>query len=184
MTAPASAPLSLAPRGPARRGDLALLVEEHWDYVLGEGVRERTTVEVCVVTSVTRRGLIKRLRDSWGGELAYRPGRYQWVGIIAKGRVDVEAAHQAARERVYPGTSQPRPFDSVEEAQEFLRPLLREQVPVSSLRAGDVITHLGGARVRSVEPGETRGYVLVRLDCGPRAWRGTDLVTLALPGTA
>lgn len=104
----------------ARRGDLAALVSEHVDAYIGAESVRRTVVELGVVTSVSREGVAKAVRDVWGSVRAIARG--ERVLLVYRDRVDAEAVRLAAAERVYVGTRQPRPFDSVDEAVAFVRP--------------------------------------------------------------
>lgn len=109
---------------PARRGDLAALITERVDTYIGADSVRRTVVELGVVTSVTRDGIVKAVLTAWGGSpVAVTPR--QRVPLVSRDRFDAEAVRQAAAARAYPGTTQPRPFDSVDDAVSFVRPFVR-----------------------------------------------------------
>lgn len=110
----------------AKRGDLAAVVTESLDYIVGEGTRARTSVEVGVVTSVDRNGVAKRVKlAGWGTELDLtRPNHRRSVLIVESERIDVAAALAVAEAHVWPGHSQVKPFESVNECRAALRPCL------------------------------------------------------------
>lgn len=105
----------------ARRGDLCAIVRTHRDYVIGAGATtERTTVELELVTSVTREGVVKRT--------AFRPGAagsdlrgYPTVYVVPASSLSADWATVYAALPRYDGHDQVRPFSSVEECREFLR---------------------------------------------------------------
>jgi hypothetical protein len=79
---------------------------------------------ICVVTSVKRNGTVSKVLDNWGGNpRPIRPDEY--AHLVPRAEVYVEAAWAAGRAHVYPGHTQPKAFDSLNEAREAVRPFLR-----------------------------------------------------------
>jgi hypothetical protein len=115
--------MTTAVANPAHRGDLAVLVRTVRDFYTDRPAEERTAAVICVVTSITREGLVSKVRDNWGSTRALAHGERALV--LGKDRVDVEAAWAAGCGHVYPGHDTPRDFDSVETAREAVRPFLR-----------------------------------------------------------
>lgn len=109
---------------PAKRGDLAVVVTTHRDFVIGEGTRESVHVNLGVVTSVTRDGVVKRILDNWGSDRVL--GMPDEVRLVPKAEVDAEACRAAMqREHTYPGHTTPMSFASIDEAREFVRRFLK-----------------------------------------------------------
>lgn len=111
----------------AKRGDLAVIVTTHRDFVIGKGPQEHTTVDVCEVTSITRDDIAKAVRAARGSELR---SIERWVGlrqvyIVPKARVDVAAAMKAAAARPWPSGHPGMPYESLDEVKALLRSVKR-----------------------------------------------------------
>lgn len=112
----------------AKRGDL-VIVETRTSYTTGAYDRvENTEYRLMMVTNLTRAGEIKMVREvSWSDTSApvkldgmlYATGN-RW--LMPKATWDVEAAIQVARQHVYPNSTTPRAFQSMESARELLTP--------------------------------------------------------------
>ena len=120
MTA-AQAPL---PFTPARRGMVCVHVKHQRDWFIGEPNREHDDVVVGIVTGITREGLVRRFKvpsyeDSWNERDLRRCGGQ----VLVCPDVDPAGAEQAARAHHWPKHPEsPRPFASVAEVREALRP--------------------------------------------------------------
>ena len=112
----------------AKRGDVFAIVREERTAYIGKPSETRTRVDVVRITSCTRDGIAKAAEDCQGytvGAWALTSGR---ALLIAADRVRPEDAMRVAREHHYDGhPNQPKPFDSVEELREALRPYLLER---------------------------------------------------------
>jgi hypothetical protein len=115
---------NFSPTG-VKRGDL---VVTHAECSYQRGVDE---YQVWIATSVTREGRVKSLRAAHHvGELnpydvpLQRIIGLKSIGIVAKNRIDIDAAINAVREHVWPETRQPKPFDTLDEVRDVLRPHL------------------------------------------------------------
>lgn len=112
----------------AKRGDL-VMVEVRPSYTTSSyGREEITEYRLMMVTNLTRTGEIKMVRNvAWGDDSApvklegmlYTTGR-RW--LLPKTAWNVEAAVRVAREHVYPNSTTPRAFQSLESARELLEP--------------------------------------------------------------
>lgn len=114
----------------ARRGDLVAVVAERHDYIIGQERKPRTTVELAVVTSVTRDGIVKLVRHAWQSDDHKGVKLYPWesVRVVSKDTIDVAQAIEIARSHHWPTTGAGvMPFDSVDECREAIRPALRER---------------------------------------------------------
>jgi hypothetical protein len=110
----------------AKRGDLAVLVITRRDYILREGVRERTEVQLCEVTNITREGLARKVRPAnWGTTVDVKVMRADQVYIVPAAEFDVATALQRAAEHPWPGGQPGMPYASLDEAKAMLRPLKR-----------------------------------------------------------
>jgi hypothetical protein len=102
--------------------------------VLGQGVTEATQVDLTVVASVTRGGVVKAVRSAWRGSAIvplerWSPANPQ-INLVSQERIDVDGAMEAARNHTWPGhPDQPMPFDSLDEARTALLPFLRRRFP-------------------------------------------------------
>jgi hypothetical protein len=100
---------------PAHRGDLAVIVANHPD--LGY-----QTVEITEVTSITRDGLVKAIRDTWDTTrpLARVLGVEQ-VLVVPKTEVDAAAVMKAAKAHTWPDhPNQPRHYESLDEVRALM----------------------------------------------------------------
>lgn len=120
----------------AKRGDLVVLEIRHRDFILQEGMRERYEYRVGKVTAVTRAGVVKAALQAgsapitWGNGNGGYPldrmtGLVRWW-VAPKSGMDVDGALRRAAENTYPGHATVRGFDTLEEAQDALRPFRRE----------------------------------------------------------
>lgn len=112
----------------ARRGDIAVIVTQVSDYVIGQGASERTQVEICEVTNITREGIVKAVRKAnWGADSAPvsldRWAHHHEVLIVPKTDIDVPAAIATAAANPWPHNGMPgKYYDTLAEAREALRP--------------------------------------------------------------
>ena len=110
----------------AKRGDLCLIVEDRRDVFIGQEAREYVAAVVGVVAGIDRLGYVKRYSSTWGGVCAI-PARARAL-VVSKAAIDVTAAFEAAKAHTWPGHTTPKPFDSIDEAREFLRPFRKNVV--------------------------------------------------------
>ena len=119
MTATAEAPAHTV----AKRGMVLVHEITRRDYIIGEGPREHTDCELGIVTSITRDGLVKRYRNAWGGEQDGPAGRMFRGRVHLAPGIDPEPAMAAAKAHCWPGhPGQPKPYGSLAEVREALRP--------------------------------------------------------------
>jgi hypothetical protein len=117
---------------PARRGDLVVVEETTVTHMIGARSAATTRYTVAVVTSVTRDGAVKSLREDHraAGTGAVREVRRMGPRVrlltFPKDQIDVAAAQQAARDHTWPGGQPSRPFDTLDEVRDALRPFLRQ----------------------------------------------------------
>src|SRR5206468_1342657 len=93
------------------------------DFILGEGPRDHTEVDVCTVTSVTREGMVKAVRKAtWATEvkLAHWVHPHQ-ICIVPKDKVDVPAAMAEAARKQWPSGHPGMYFESLDEVREMLK---------------------------------------------------------------
>lgn len=113
----------------ARRGDL-VMVEMRPSYTTSSYAREEQPLayRLMVVTNLFRDGQIKMVRDARYGEggyaqkydgLLHATGRH-W--LLPAADWDTAKAQQIAAEHVYPNSTSPRDFPSLEAAREALAP--------------------------------------------------------------
>jgi hypothetical protein len=115
-----------------RRGDLAVI--ERTTVTHSRTSRtERTEYTVMVVCSVTRDGRTKAVRDDRypddGHNIPYpqpldRMTDLRSILIVPKDSIDTEAALATVRAHTYPDSTTPRPYDTLDEVREALRPHL------------------------------------------------------------
>ena len=113
----------------AKRGDSVAIVKKTRDYVMGQGTTERTEVTLAKVTSITRDGWVKAFTEyGWSESTSYPLERVISLGqalVIPASMIDPADVRAVAKAHHWPGhPDQPRPFDSLEEAREALRPHL------------------------------------------------------------
>jgi hypothetical protein len=115
---------------PARRGDIAVIESTRHDYVQGKGSTVRYDVEITLVTSVTKTGFVKEVRDAWGSLRKVTPNRLDTlVRVLPASQVDPGDAMKVAKDHHWPGhPDQPRPFGSLEEVRQALTPHRKDVV--------------------------------------------------------
>lgn len=108
----------------AKRGDLAV-IEYINSYTTGDFRRvTRNQYDLAEVTSITRDGMVKAVRDQWG---QVRPID-QWFGfqralVVPAADVDKGAVLAAVAAHHYGGhPGQPKPFDSLDEVRALVGP--------------------------------------------------------------
>ncbi|TQS43741.1 hypothetical protein [Cryptosporangium phraense] len=122
---------------PAKRGDLVAIVTTERAFYIGQPSTERTRVELAIVRSVSREGVVKAVRYAWDSSPVGKnalPDRGQRTLVIGQDRIDVEAAMAMARAHTWPGHSTVKPFDSIAEATAALRPYLRTSAHATPAR--------------------------------------------------
>jgi hypothetical protein len=110
----------------AKRGDLAVIVSHISDFVIGQPMTTHDQVEVCVVTSVTRDGVIKAVRRaSWAITIEMRRLVHPHeTYVVPQADVDVEAAMETAAANPWPTSGTPgKYYDSLDEVKAMLRGL-------------------------------------------------------------
>jgi hypothetical protein len=161
----------------ARKGDLVAVQRTTRDYVTGQGSTERAEVQLAMVESVDRNGVVKSYRTvGWGDELVsdtaqkVDPVREKTLAV-SQDRVDVRAALEAAKRHTWPNSTQPKAFDSFEEAARVAKqfalkegdvprgPVVDESTP-KGLRAGDRIRISEGREAVVIAPAQqvTAGF--------------------------
>ncbi|MFD2422669.1 hypothetical protein [Amycolatopsis pigmentata] len=111
----------------AQRGDLAVIVSQVHDFIIGQPLRTRTEVDVCEVTNITRDGHVKAvIKATWGMRVEIK----RWVHrhtiyIVPKNEIDVSAAMKASAENPWPSGHAGMPYRSLGDAREALRPFRR-----------------------------------------------------------
>lgn len=123
----------------AKRGDLVALHFESSSVSVEHGRSVRSAIEIHLVTGVTREGVVKATRPVHGSDLGrcerYEPEKPQPIarrhGLVARyvipaAHLDVARATAAVLAHAWPGyPGQVKPYDSLAEAREALRPFLR-----------------------------------------------------------
>lgn len=109
----------------AKRGDLAVLMVVHRDYVIGQPLVERITFDVGVVTNITRDGVAKAVRLAWQSDDARPTSLERMHGlhevlIASADTVDVAAAIATARSHVWEGHATVKPYDTLDEVCEAM----------------------------------------------------------------
>lgn len=114
----------------ARRGDIAVLERRRRITYINPGdqpEREESEYSVTVVSSVTRAGAVKAIRDlRWSDEAVPKPlerivGLVK-VYLVPQTQIDVDAAITTARAHTYPNSDTPRPYGSMEDVLAALNP--------------------------------------------------------------
>lgn len=113
----------------AKRGDSVAIVSETRDYVIGQGSSTATRVELGQVTSITRDGAVKAFRSLGWSDSSARPIErvvgFRQAIIIPATQIAPDDVQSVAKAHHWPGhPNQPRPFESLEEVREALRPHL------------------------------------------------------------
>lgn len=109
-----------------RRGDLAIVERINVSHST-TGRTETTEYAVMLVSNLTREGRIKAVRDARWSDDGYPQPLDRIVGLqrvftVAQAEVDVAGAIATARAHVYPNSTTPRPYDSLDEVRSALRP--------------------------------------------------------------
>jgi hypothetical protein len=109
-----------------RRGDLAVVERVNVSHST-TGRTEAIEYAVMVVSNLTREGRIKAVRDPrWSDDAHTQPLErivgFRRVHTMSQTEIDVTAAIDAARDHVYPGSTTPRPYDSLDEVRAALAP--------------------------------------------------------------
>lgn len=109
-----------------RRGDLAIVERVNISHSTS-GRTETTEYAVMVVSNLTRDGRIKAVRDPRWGDDAYPQPLDRMIGFrrihtVPQADIDVAAATATARAHVFPGSTTPRPYDSLDEVRAALSP--------------------------------------------------------------
>jgi hypothetical protein len=117
---------------PAKRGDLIAIRTERHDYVVGKETEMTITVEIGVVTSVTRDGVVKAAVVPYGPESngqvdLTRPNHRRSISIVPQDKIDVRDALATYRQHTWPGHRSTQPYASLDEARAALRPHLRQR---------------------------------------------------------
>lgn len=105
----------------AKRGDWLAVVRTERTFYIGRPTEERERVDLVRVTSCTRDGYVKECEDVAG----YKNGAWASarVLVIPPTMVAPDDVLRVGREHHYDGhPNQPRPFDSLEELRDALRP--------------------------------------------------------------
>lgn len=109
----------------AKRGDIAVIVTERRDSYINGPTQVRTEVEIKVITSITREGLVKAVRGLGSDSPAYPfeqfHARRVALYIVSAAEFDVAGAIESARKHTYPNSDTPRAYDSLTEAKDMLR---------------------------------------------------------------
>ncbi len=109
-----------------RRGDLAIIELTRISHGVS-GRTEDTGYAVMLVSSVTREGVAKAVRDVRWGDDAYVQPLHRMFGvqrvlIIPQDKINVTDAIATARAHVYPGSTTPMDYASLEDVRSALRP--------------------------------------------------------------
>lgn len=138
----------------ARKGDLAVVERTSRTYTIGKPTEENIQVEIGVVTSTDRIGKITSYSTHADGSYPRKIDHMrEKVLKLEAERVDVPAAIAAAKAHTYPNSDTPKPYASLKEATEAVKPHLgdqREKLKAAraaapknraplALKAGDVI---------------------------------------------
>lgn len=119
---------ALSPVG-IKRGDLVVTCTEHSYVGFGKGRITYDAYELWIATSVTREGRIKALRSVRHGDDGYSKPLQDIFGLksltfVAKTRIEVAGAIQAAREHHAGSDHGFAPFRTLDEVRDALRPCL------------------------------------------------------------
>lgn len=109
----------------AKRGWWLAVESTERTFCIGRPTEERTRVDLYEVTSCTREGFVKECKDAqgYGAGSRWSTGR---VLTIPPETVPSEDVRRVARGHTYEGHSQIRPFDSLAELRDALRPYRTE----------------------------------------------------------
>jgi hypothetical protein len=109
----------------AKRGDAIAIVTESRDYVIGRPSSTATRVEVGIVTSITRDGVVKAFRNTWSEspQPIERVVGFKQCIVIPSDVVSPADVMTVAKAHHWPGhPNQPKAFDSLEALREALKP--------------------------------------------------------------
>lgn len=111
----------------ARRGDLAVIERRISVYMLNGRTERSYAYDVVLVTSVTRTGEVKAIREiQWGDDVAVQPVArivgLESVRIISKDVVNVPEVIAHVQTHTYPDRSTPMPYKSLQAVREAIRP--------------------------------------------------------------
>lgn len=117
---------------PARRGDLVVIERVQRDYVIGRGSSECRRFEVYEVAGLFRDGRIKTVRSlAWSDaspEPLARMVGFERSHVIDARRIDKDAVVKAVQAHRWPGHEDSaliKPFDSLDEVKELIKPFMR-----------------------------------------------------------
>lgn len=119
----------------ARRGDLAV-IERRTSMAMVHGRTEQTyAYAVVLVTSVTRTGGVKAVREiQWGNDVAVQPVArimgLESIRIISKDVVNVPEVIAHVQTHTYPGHNTPMPYESLQAVRDAIRPFRTDVKPV------------------------------------------------------
>ena len=109
----------------ARRGDLVVLEKRTSYTTTSEGYHEATVYDVGIVASITRDGIVKAVETRYGGSTPLK--NMHGIGrtfVVPQGEINVREAAEAAWSNEwrpgYPG----KPFDSLDDLRDVVRPFL------------------------------------------------------------
>ena len=107
----------------ARRGDL-VVIERKTSYVTtSDGWHESTEYDVGIVTSITRDGLVKACKTRYADSVPMdHIHGYLRSFIVPQSEIDVVSAVEAARANEWSSGHTGKPFDSLDEVRDVLRP--------------------------------------------------------------
>jgi hypothetical protein len=126
-------------QGPAaRRGDLVVIHHHHGDRPLRGEPHEYDTFTVGVVTSVTRQGQVRLVKEAghvdqpgWRGQpdrgTPPRSAGLKQIFVASSRTIDTDGALATATCHTWPHTAGVRPYASLDDARAALRPHLRTQ---------------------------------------------------------
>lgn len=128
----------------ARRGDLAVIERRNSTAVWNGHTTRSYAYDVVLVTSVTRAGEVKAVREiQWGDDVAVQPIArivgLESVRTISKDIVNVPEVIAHVRTHTYPNSVTPMPYESLQAVREAIRPFRTDVTPVEATR-GMVIT--------------------------------------------
>lgn len=109
----------------AVRGDIAVVETVHRTSYVGRTAQESVSYAVVLVTSVTRDGQVKAVKDTrWGDtvrQVKHMTG-VRSISVVSKKEIDVEEALAHVAAHTYPGGTTPVDYASVAEVRSALRP--------------------------------------------------------------
>lgn len=109
----------------AVRGDIAVVETVRRTSYVGRTAQESVSYAVVLVTSVTRDGQVKAVRDTRWGDAVRRiehMAGVRGISVVSKKEIDVEAALAHVASHTYPNSTTPLDYASVAEVRSALRP--------------------------------------------------------------